>query len=812
MNSENSPLEMDQRMHDGLPAQRLRIVIQGAVQGVGFRPFIYRLASSLGLNGWVNNTNQGVYIEAEGEEESLNTFLLRIEDEKPPQAFIQSLEFSFLDPFGYTCFEVRESNSLGRTTTLILPDIATCPDCLREIFDPENRRYHYPFTNCTHCGPRFSIIKKLPYDRPNTSMKKFTMCPQCQSEYDNPDDRRFHAQPNACPECGPQLELWDKKGAVLASHYQALLQGVDAIRAGHIVAVKGIGGFHLMADALNDDAVRRLRLRKHREEKPFALMYPSLSMVEGHCRVSELERRLLLSPEAPIVLLTRLSPDLSNKPHISDAVAPSNPYLGIMLPYTPLHHLLMKELWNPVVATSGNLSEEPICIDENDALKRLGEIADYFLVNDRPIIRHVDDSIVCVRVGREQVIRRARGYAPLPIRLQRSMLSLVAVGAHLKNTITLPVENAVFISQHIGDLETTRANEAFEQVISDFKDLYNTQPEKIVCDYHPGYLSTQFAQKSGLPVMYVQHHHAHILSCMAENDIDGDILGVSWDGTGYGLDGSIWGGEFFHVTNTSFKRIAHWRTFPLPGGEKAVKEPRRTALGLLYEILGKDLFSMRELPPVQNFSKYESEFIFKMLERKLNSPVTSSVGRLFDAVSAILGIRQTSNFEGQAAMELEFRANETETDELFSVKIIEDPQASSSHGNSAQSQSELSQSIYTIDWEPMVKQILEECRSSNSLNKISAMFHNTLVEAIVSIAYRVGERYVIFSGGCFQNNYLTERTVRRLREEGFQPYWHQRVPPNDGGISLGQAFAASRNYPSLFHINQGEVSSTKQPI
>jgi hydrogenase maturation protein HypF len=512
---------------------------------------------------------------------------------------------------GYSTFEIRHSEDSGAKTALVLPDIATCPDCLREIFDPNNRRYLYPFTNCTNCGPRFSIIEALPYDRPNTTMKSFVMCLDCLAEYHHPANRRFHAQPNACARCGPRLELWDKEGLPLAAKHDALFDAVDALLRGMIVAVKGMGGFHLMVDATNAEAVRRLRQRKHREEKPFALMYPSLDAIKQHCDVSKLEERLLLSPESPIVLLKSKSPKSevqgsksevqSPSCRLASSVAPNNPYLGVMLPYTPLHHLLLHELGLPVVATSGNLSDEPICIDEHESLQRLGDIADIFLVHNRPIARHVDDSIVRVMMGRELVLRRARGYAPLPIHLQQPTSPVLAVGAHLKNTIALAAGQDIFVSQHLGDLETAPAYEAFQRVIGDFKKLYEVQPAVVVCDLHPEYLSTKFAkqyeatdrslesnkderasifQRPASPkkveVVGVQHHFAHVAACMAENELEGPVLGVSWDGTGYGLDGTIWGGEFLCATPTC-SSVRRFRTFRLPGGERAIKEPRRIA-------------------------------------------------------------------------------------------------------------------------------------------------------------------------------------------------------------------------------------------
>lgn len=775
--------------------KRLHIVIRGAVQGVGFRPFIFRLATEMKLSGWVLNSTQGVFIEVEGEKDTLDSFLLRIEKEKPPRSFIQSFEFSFLDPIGFTAFEIRHSDNVGEISAFVLPDIATCPDCLIEIFDPNDRRYLYPFTNCTNCGPRFSIIEALPYDRQNTTMKRFSMCDECRSEYENPLDRRFHAQPNACSKCGPSLELWDSEGKLIAAQHEAIRGVAQYIRESKIAAVKGLGGFHLIVDARNDEAVLRLRERKHREEKPFALMYPSLEMIKKDCEVSELEERLLNSPESPIVLLNRKSyighrtSDIGYlTSNIVSSVAPNNPSLGIMLPYTPLHHILMHGLGFPVVATSGNLSDEPICTDEQQAIKRLKDITDVFLIHNRPIKRHVDDSIVRVITGRELVLRRARGYAPLPIQIKsvcsvKGNESVLAVGAHLKNTIALSSNNNVFISQHIGDLETKEAYEAFRNVIESFKTLYNKKPEKIITDIHPGYLSTKYAKDLGNEILQVQHHYAHIISCMAENQIDGRALGISWDGTGYGLDGSIWGGEFLLTNDKSFKRVATFRSFRLPGGEQSIKEPRRTAFGVLHELFGEKIFEYDFLPTLKACSRTESTNFLKMLNKQINSPLTSSAGRLFDAVASMVGLRQKVSFEGQAAMELEWEVDNLQTDESYEYRIL-NPYEVDEHQNQ--------KSEIIIDWSSTILDIIEDIKQKVDITNISTKFHNTLTEIIIDIAKRIGEKKVVLSGGCFQNKYLTERTVRRLDEEGFKPYWHQRVPPNDGGISLGQIAAGIR--------------------
>ena len=758
--------------------RRMRVAIRGAVQGVGFRPFVYRLASEMNLPGWVLNSPQGVFLEVEGTVEHLESFLLRIQNEKPAPSFIQSLEFSYLDPVHYSSFEIRSSAQDGFQTALILPDIATCPECFSEVLNPADRRYRYPFTNCTNCGPRFTIIESLPYDRPNTSMKSFEMCPDCRHEYEDPKNRRFHAQPNACPVCGPKLRLWDPEGRVLSESDEALLQSVAAVREGKIIALKGLGGFLLLADAGNIKAVEALRFRKRREEKPFALMYPTIESIRADCEISQFEARLLTSPESPIVLLERKQ----NSRNLAPGLAPGNPYLGVMLPYTPLHHLLMKEVGFPVVATSGNLSDEPICTDECEALSRLAGIADFFLVHNRPIVRHVDDSIVRIVLGRELVLRRARGYAPLPIRCKNLVPGILAVGGHLKNTIAIAVQNNAFISQHIGDLENKEASEAFENVIRAFRQMYRVDPIRIAADMHPDYLSSKFARESGTPVISIQHHYAHVAACMAENELEGSVLGISWDGTGYGLDGTVWGGEFLLTNDTSFTRAAAFRKFRLPGSALAIKQPRRTALGVLFEIFGDSAFEMKNLAPIRAFTGPELSVIAQMLRKGIHSPYTSSAGRLFDAVASISGLRQEIRFEGQAAMELEFSIGSENTPEAYPFTIsdqdVEPPSAI--------------QPGMIVDWEPLIRAVLQDMQNSISLATISRKFHNTLVDIIVNIAKLVARERIILTGGCFQNKHLIENAVRRLEQEGFKPYWHQRIPPNDGGISLGQLVAASR--------------------
>ena len=752
--------------------QRVHIVVRGAVQGVGFRPFVFRLASELGIRGWVVNSQLGVVIDVEAAKEILDTFLLRLDREKPPRAFIQGLESSFLDPVGYSTFEIRQSDLAGTPAAFVLPDIATCPECCAELFDPANRRFRYPFINCTNCGPRYTIIEALPYDRPKTTMRVFAMCARCATEYANPHDRRFHAQPNACPVCGPSLELWDERGSVLGREETALQGAATLIREGRIIAMKGIGGFLLLADARNDQAVRRLRDRKHREEKPFALLYPSLEAVREDCHVDQLEVRLLRSAESPIVLLRR-----RRAGGIAPSVAPSNPFLGVMLPYAPLHHLLLHDLGFPVVATSGNISDEPICIDEFEALHRLHMITDAFLVHNRPIVRHCDDSIARVVLGREMLLRRARGYAPLPVTIPLAVPDLLAVGAHLKNTIAVARGRNVFISQHLGDLETEESLRAFHHEIDQLQHLYEIQPRQVVSDQHPDYLSSAYARHSGIPNETCQHHYAHVTSCMAENDLDGTVLGVAWDGTGYGTDGTVWGGEFLLTDATTFQRAGRVRRFRLPGGEAAVREPRRSALGVLFEIYGERIHQDAGLARFRTFTEAEQRILLTMLERGVNAPLTSSVGRLFDAVASLTGLRQLCTYEGQAAMELEFAVRNGATAGAYEIGIT--------RPSGAVEPAEL-------DWMPMITALLQDIAKGIDTGTIAARFHNGLVAGIVHLARRTGVERVVLTGGCFQNRYLTETTVQELEAAGFRPYWHQRVPPNDGGIALGQVYAFAR--------------------
>jgi hydrogenase maturation protein HypF len=809
---------------DPVSHERLQLQIAGVVQGVGFRPFVYHLAHTLGLTGWIRNNDRGVSIELEGTTTQLQEFQTRLQTEKPTHAQLDRIEVSWTDVLGDLDFIILDSDrsSSQPRSVVILPDLATCPACFADIFNPANRHYRYPFTNCTHCGPRFSIVRSLPYDRANTTLQGFPMCPACQLEYDNPADRRFHAQPNACPICGPHLELWDRFGEITATHDDALLQAAAAVRSGQILALKGLGGFQLIVDARNEAAVQRLRDRKHRPDKPFAVMFPSLDLVREYCQVNPIAADLLQSAIAPIVLLPvaqgthrlvkrtlrRPQRDFIRKghPYVINAVgvplvgtrsiAPNNPNLGVMLPYTPLHHLLLAELDFPIVATSGNRSGEPICIDETHALTTLAGIADVFLVHDRPIVRPVDDSIVQVVNGRASLLRRARGYAPLPIAIDRETASdetILAVGGHLKNTVALYVNRQLFISQYIGDLDSVSAGDRFRSTIQELCNLYNATPSIVACDRHPDYHSTQFAQTLAdekMRLISVQHHYAHVLSCLADNHWQPPVLGVAWDGTGYGLDGTIWGGEFLWIPaellpERGFIRAAHLRPFPLPGGDRAMREPRRCALGLLYECLGETAFDRLDLAPVKSFLPAELPILKTMLQRGLNTPRTSSMGRLFDAIASLLGLCQNITFEGQAAMQLEYAIasvapkaiDSCTTDAIYPYFMPDEP--------------------LQFDYAPMVTAILQDLEDSVSPSIISATFHNTLVAGLVDIACRLRDRYpemsrVVLTGGCFQNRYLLERSIEQLQRHDFLVGYHHQLPSNDGGIAVGQVMAALR--------------------
>ena len=752
---------------------RFSIEVTGIVQGVGFRPFIYRSAYKYGLSGWVCNSSGGVVIEAEGERKNIEEFVREIRKSPPPLAHIESIKVrDHLPILGYNSFEIRESLEKEGHFVPVSPDIGICEDCLRELFDPHDRRYQYPFINCTNCGPRFTITRDIPYDRKNTTMDSFTMCPACLKEYQDPLNRRFHAQPNGCPQCGPKLMLWD--------HYQQI-NGVDPIKEtikllgeGYTVAIKGLGGFHLACDAENDEAIKNLRRRKLRTSKPFAIMSYDLQSVKQYCYVILEEERILTDSRRPILLLLR-------KPGstISPMVAPNNRYLGVMLPYTPLHYLLLKDSFLALVMTSGNLSEEPIVIDNKEALDRLDGLADFFLMHDRDIHLRCDDSVGWVEEGRERLIRRSRGFAPQPFYLPIKSPGVIACGAELKNTFCLSKDNFYFISQHIGDLENMDAYEFFKDTISHYREFFRIEPQVVAHDLHPDYLSTRYARGlTDKKLLAVQHHHAHIASCMAENGLDEKVIGIAFDGTGLGSDGKVWGGEFLVADYSGFERWGHLRYTPMPGGDVAIRHPYRMALSFLCCLFGKKLLHLN-LDFLSRLDGKESKIIIEQVERKFNSPLTSSCGRLFDAVSSLIGVRDSISYEGQAAIELEMAAGE-EIKDCYGWNFLEE-----------------NDGLCVDTWE-IIREIIEDLQKEVPTPTISSKFHQTVVSFTLGACEKIREKdglnKVALSGGVFQNRLLLRKILHNLRENHFNPFFHQRVPTNDGGISLGQAVIAARSF------------------
>jgi hydrogenase maturation protein HypF len=777
------------------------IHITGIVQGVGFRPFVYSLAKRFALTGWVRNTSAGVDIEVDGTKSAIDDFLQALKNELPPLARMDDLQVTWRDANGFTTFEIVHSEAVAGAFQLISPDVSLCPDCLRELFDPKDRRYRYPFINCTNCGPRFTIITDIPYDRPNTTMAPFAMCPDCAAEYLNPLDRRFHAQPVACPVCGPHVwleesnEKREKSNSLLVSHDSflhdaaAITEAYRLLAEGKIVAIKGLGGFHLACDATNPQAVIELRNRKLRVDKPFALMMPDLETVEKHCFVNDAERELLESRQRPIVLLNR-RPEST----VAAEVAPWQDTLGVMLPYTPLHYLLLtddRSLITALVMTSGNLSEEPIATDNDEARQRLASLADAFLMHNRDIRTRCDDSVV--RVLNDQLsvtsdqsritdhwslitypLRRSRGYAPDPIQLPFDAPALLATGPELKNTFCLTRERYAFLSHHIGDMQNYETLRSFEDGVTHFERLFRIKPEAIAYDLHPNYLSTRYAlqraERDNLPTFAVQHHHAHIAACMAEHGLTGEslLIGVAFDGTGYGEDAAIWGGEFLIADYVGYQRPYHLAYFPLPGGDAAIRRPARTALALLWQ-LGLDWDE--RLAPTKDLCYEERMALRVQLERGLNTPLTSSLGRLFDAAAALAGVRQKVNYEAQAAIEFEALADPLEEGEYpFAVNRPE------------------------VQPRPAFEALRADVLAGVPLPVISARFHNGLAEMVREVCCRIRSESklnaVVLSGGVWQNQLLLARTLAHLHREGLQVYIHRWAPTNDGGLALGQAAVA----------------------
>jgi hydrogenase maturation protein HypF len=755
---------------------RVRIQVRGIVQGVGFRPFVFALARRHSLTGLVLNNTAGVLIEVEGEGDAIEQFLGEVRTGAPPLALVESVERGEeLGPAHHADFRIAESAHGGETFVPVSADTATCADCLREMLDPADRRHRYPFINCTNCGPRFTIIESVPYDRARTTMRDFEMCAECRAEYENPLDRRFHAEPTACASCGPRLSLTDARGLELARDDEDETDVVSRARrlllAGSILAVKGIGGYHLACDALDAGAVERLRGKKYREDKPFALMASSAEVVRRFCVVSREEEALLLSPRRPVVLLAR-------RPgaRVPDAVAPGVGTLGFMLPYSPLHHLLLEDLGRPLVMTSGNVSDEPICFEDGDAGARLHAIADYLLLHDRRIRMRADDSVARVHDGREVILRRSRGYAPAPVAVAFKFgREILACGAELKNTFCLARGRHAFVSHHIGDLENLETLRSYGQGIEHFKRLFQLRPAALAYDLHPEYLSTKYALAlDDIPdKIGVQHHHAHVASCMADNRVEGEVIGVAMDGLGFGADGRMWGGEFFVADFCDAERVAHLDYVPMPGGARAVREPWRMAAVYLHRAMGDDFLKL-DIPFVRGLDARAWATLRSMTATGTNSPETSSMGRLFDAVSALLGVRSAVNYEGQAAVELEAMAD---------ASCAQSYEFGFEGGGSI------------IKAEPVIRRAVEDLLDGRPAREVSAKFQSGVGSLITTVARRVRDERrlgrVVLSGGVFQNMFLLADVCRRLRADGFEVFTHGRVPANDGGISLGQAAVAN---------------------
>lgn len=749
-----------------LSIKRLKIAAEGVVQGVGFRPFVYNLATSMELKGWVKNTPRGVIIEAEGDEQILNKFIPLVTVQAPPLAIIERTSTEWLNPIGYNDFVIAQSDENDHRFTLISPDTATCGQCLAELNDPGNRRYRYPFINCTHCGPRFTIIKDVPYDRPYTTMAGFAMCSCCLEEYYDPGDRRFHAQPNACAKCGPRVMLLDNRSQVISAP-DPVIKGVELLKSGHILAVKGLGGYHLVCDALNTTVVKQLRDKKNREAKPFGVMMADIETVKKHCLVSREEEKLLTDNSRPIVLLKKKAAS-----KVASAVAPGNSWLGVMLPYTPLHHLLFIDGPQVLVMTSGNSSGESIEYIDQGALNNLKGIAGYFLTHNRDIHIPTDDSVTRIFRGNEMIIRRSRGYVPLPLKMPFEASGILATGGGIKNTLCLSKGSMAFLSQHTGDLEYLSNMEAFKQGIAHLQGMFDINLRTVAYDLHPGYMSSKYAQEMpGLDKIPVQHHHAHIASCMAEHQLVEDVIGVAFDGSGYGTDDCIWGGEFFTGSYHSFTRMAHLAYVPLPGGDMAVKQPWRMAISYLVTLnIDSSKIIFKDLPQ----SKVQG--VTELLQHYPKNILTSSAGRLFDGVAALLGLCREISYEGQAAVELEHLAAETHWRESYNYLIDRDI------------------TPWQIHFGDMFRGILQDLQFKQPLPYIAAKFHRTVAEMIeitcIGISNETGLKTVVLSGGVFQNMLLLQQTVDLLENSGFRVYTHSKVPPNDGGICLGQAAMA----------------------
>lgn len=752
-----------------------RVHVRGIVQGVGFRPFVYAAAKRCQLTGWVRNTTSGVEIHINGTQADIRMFLAELEQNAPPLARIDQITHQPCPPDDASEFVIIDSQSREGEFIPVPPDTSICPDCQRELFDPRDRRYRYPFINCTNCGPRFSIIQDIPYDRPKTTMSGFPLCSDCQQEYHDPADRRFHAQPVACPVCGPHI-WFEAQGKTLGKHEEALQLARASLKAGKIIAIKGLGGFHLACDAANPLAVEELRRRKKRSDKPFALMAFNLATIQAHAVTSPAEEAILSSRQRPVVLLQR-------KPssNIVPQVAPNQSTLGFMLPYTPLHFLLLEpasDFPSVLVMTSGNLSEEPIAYRDEEALQHLSGLCDGFLMHNRPIHMRVDDSVLCVQDDQPYFIRRSRGYAPESLPFVADAPSILAVGAELKNAFCLTRDNYAFLSHHIGDMENYETLQSFQEGIPHFEHLFHINPQIIACDMHPNYLATHYARQrsaaENIPLVEIQHHHAHLAACLAEHQypLAQPAIGLCLDGTGYGTDGAIWGGEVLLGSCASYQRAYHLSYVPLPGGDLSIRKPARMALSWLW---ANGIPWESDLPPVQALCYEERTALRAQLEHRLNSPLTSSMGRLFDAISALIGVRQQATYEGQAAIELE---------------AVADPQEKAAY--------EIDISGDVLNPAPMIQQIITDWKSSVSIPVLSARFHNSITQALLKACLAIRQtteiNVVALSGGVWQNRFLLQACTTRLRQAGFMVLTHRLTPTNDGCIALGQAAIAAAIY------------------
>jgi hydrogenase maturation protein HypF len=757
---------------------RYKLTIYGIVQGVGFRPFIHKLVKKYNLYGWICNSNQGVEMEIEGEESDGRKFLKELKNHLPPLALIDDIRIERLSPIGYSKFVIKKSKSNHRHPVILMPpDISICEDCITELNDPSNRRYHYPFINCTNCGPRFTIIEDMPYDRDKTTMKNFVMCTDCYNEYHDLENRRYHAQPNACPVCGPQVSLYTGNQKVVTQ--DPIQEAQKRLRGGEVGVIKGLGGFHLSCDAQNKEAVSRIREIKKRDQKPFALMAESISKITNFCYVSELARKYLESKEKPIVLLKK-----KRSCHLSPDIAPGNAYLGFMLPYTPLHILLLQKSSLVLVMTSANFSDEPIIIQNEEAFQKLVQQVDFLLLHNRQIYNRCDDSVLKITAHHSIFIRRSRGYAPFPIVLPEETESILALGPEEKNTVCLTRDRYAFPSQHLGDLKNRDSFQAYQEAIKRLIRVFQFKPKVIACDLHPDYLSTHYAeelsQQFRVPLLKIQHHHAHIASCTAENHISEKVIGVALDGTGFGLDGAIWGGEFLVVSPKDCLRVGHLKYIAMPGGEQAIHQPWRMAFSYLYPLFGQEADSIHSILG-EGREKKEFQLLKQMIDKRINSPLTSSCGRLFDAVASLIGLRDEVDFEGQAAMELEALC-QTKYKDNYNYKITREITG------------------LVVDTGEMFLQIINDLERKIPLPRIATQFHNTVADIILSLCVKIKKEfninYVALSGGVFQNSFLLTQTMKKLKKENFKVLIHKKLPPNDACIALGQAVVVNARIKS----------------